>query len=155
MPATMCRCNSEKPYAQCCKPYHLGELAPDAEKLMRSRYCAFAIGDIAYLVRTTVPNQQRLLDQTAMYLWSTQSQWLGLQVIDYQAYTNDRSRVEFIAKWQDKNGEHSHHECSEFVLRDGAWYFLDSTLGTKLGRNDNCICQSGKKFKKCCALYLP
>lgn len=155
MSATLCPCSSEKPYAHCCQPYHQGEQAPDAQLLMRSRYCAFATGDIAYLVRTTVPNQQPALDQSAMYLWSIQSQWLELQVVDYQTYANDRSRVEFIAKWQDEHGVHCHQECSEFVLRSGVWYFLDPTLNIKLGRNDNCICQSGKKFKKCCAPYLP
>lgn len=155
MPSTLCPCGSQKTYIQCCQPLHLGQAPLSAEQLMRSRYCAFVLGAIDYLKNTTVLGQQALLDLSAIEQWSKNSTWFGLQVLSHEQYAPDRSRVAFIAKWQDQQGEHSHHEQSEFVLRNGRWLFLDPTVTLALGRNDACICASGKKFKKCCAPYLP
>ena len=52
MKAVTCPCGSGAPYASCCQPFHAGAEPPDAERLMRSRFAAFALGDAAYLWRT-------------------------------------------------------------------------------------------------------
>ncbi|WP_411876737.1 YchJ family protein [Vulcanococcus limneticus] len=40
-------------YRSCCGPLHRGErLAATAEQLMRSRYSAYALGELEYLLRT-------------------------------------------------------------------------------------------------------
>ena len=45
------------------------------------------------------------------------------------------------------------HEKSLFIKQDGQWRYLEGTLfpvaDIKISRNDNCPCQSGKKYKKC------
>src|SRR3990167_7362914 len=76
----LCPCGSEHSLSECCGRYHAGTPAPDAERLMRSRYSAYALGLIDYLLRTTLPAQQAGLDSAAITAWSQQSQWLGLQV---------------------------------------------------------------------------
>src|SRR5687767_14362836 len=54
---TVCPCGSQRPYAECCAPYHRGEREPpNAEALMRSRYSAFAVGEADYLLRTLHPD---------------------------------------------------------------------------------------------------
>ena len=51
-----CPCPSGDTYDDCCAPLHRGERdAPTAVQLMRSRYSAFAVGDMPYLLRTWHP----------------------------------------------------------------------------------------------------
>lgn len=148
-----CPCGSGIALADCCGKWHQGQPAPSAERLMRSRYSAYTLGLIDYLVATTLPAQQAALDRDSMRAWSLGSTWLGLEVegselIDTHAF------VTFTARWHDGDGEHRHRERSAFVQQAGRWYFIDPTVPLKAGRNDPCPCGSGQKFKKCCAGYL-
>lgn len=123
---------------------------------MRSRYSAYVLGLIDYLVATTLPAQQAELDCAAMQAWSAQSTWLGLEVESAEVHGGqpEHAFVTFTARWHDSSGEHSHREHSGFVQNSGRWYFIDSTVPLKAGRNDPCPCASGLKFKKCCHNYL-
>ena len=48
-----CPCHSKKRYADCCGPLHKGTRpAATPEELMRSRYSAFALGEVDYLAKT-------------------------------------------------------------------------------------------------------
>ena len=148
-----CPCGSGIALDDCCGKWHQGQPAPSAERLMRSRYSAYTLGLIDYLVATTLPAQQAALDRDSMRAWSLGSTWLGLEVegselIDTHAF------VTFTARWHDGDGEHRHRERSAFVQQAGRWYFIDPTVPLKAGRNDPCPCGSGQKFKKCCASYL-
>src|SRR5579859_5003628 len=55
-PLEPCPCGSGRPYPQCCGPLHTGGAAPDAQSLMRSRYCAFVLCDERYLLATWHPS---------------------------------------------------------------------------------------------------
>ena len=59
--------DSSASYEDCCQPYHESLAAPDAERLMRSRYSAFVLQLPDYIVKTTVPAQQALLDSCLLY----------------------------------------------------------------------------------------
>lgn len=55
----VCPCGSNKPFDYCCRPIVEGQkAAPTAEALMRSRYTAFALGAIDYLIDTTAPEKR-------------------------------------------------------------------------------------------------
>jgi SEC-C motif domain protein len=155
MSSAICPCGSGQPLALCCGRYHAGTLPPSAEALMRSRYSAYALGLVDYLVRSTLPAQQDSLDQEAIRAWSLASTWLGLDVEQAQLIEGEprHAYVTFTARWRDPSGEHSHRERSAFVCNNGNWYFIDPTVELKLGRNDPCPCSSGLKFKKCCSAY--
>ncbi len=124
---------------------------------MRSRYSAYALGLVEYLLATTLPVQQTGLDRESIREWSAQSTWLGLEVESTELLGGDPEHafVTFTARWHDTNGEHSHRERSAFVQNQGHWYFIDPTVQLKAGRNDACPCGSEQKFKKCCYNYLP
>ncbi|MCD4676693.1 MAG: hypothetical protein K8S18_11970, partial [Desulfobacula sp.] len=48
---TTCYCGSQKFYEECCFPFISGSLIPkNPEQLMRSRYSAFCIKNIEYLI---------------------------------------------------------------------------------------------------------
>ncbi|QKE62739.1 YchJ family protein [Aquipseudomonas campi] len=152
-----CPCGSGNLLEQCCGHYHAGTPAPSAELLMRSRYSAYVLGLVDYLLTTTLPAQQADLDHAAISAWSLGSTWLGLEVESAELLGGqpEHAFVTFTARWHDHDGEHSHRERSAFVQRLEHWYFIDPTVPLKAGRNDPCPCGGGQKFKKCCAPYLP
>lgn len=52
--STACPCGSGDAYDSCCRPYHIGEKAPESpERCLRSRYSAFAYRLPKHIIRTT------------------------------------------------------------------------------------------------------
>ncbi|MBA1246875.1 MULTISPECIES: YchJ family protein [Pseudomonas] len=157
MASAPCPCGSDELLDNCCGRYHSGASAPTAEALMRSRYSAYVLGLIDYLIETTLPAQQAGLDKAAISAWSAQSTWLGLEVESHEPLGGvpEHAWVIFVARWHDAQGDHAHRERSAFVQQQGRWYFLDPTVAMAAGRNDPCPCGSTTKFKKCCGPFLP
>ncbi|TDV42870.1 SEC-C motif-containing protein [Pseudomonas graminis] len=156
MSSAICPCGSGNLLDGCCGRYHAGQPAPCAEALMRSRYSAYVLGLVDYLLDTTLPAQKAGLDRDGISQWSAQSTWLGLEVEGTELIGGqpEHAFVTFTARWHDADGEHRHRERSAFVQHDGRWYFIDPTVSLKAGRNDACPCGSQQKFKKCCSAYL-
>ncbi|HLD64662.1 MAG TPA: YchJ family protein [Pseudomonas sp.] len=155
-PELRCPCGSGEALATCCDRYHAGSPAPSAEALMRSRYSAYALGLVDYLISTTLPAQQAELERDAIAAWSAQSTWLGLEVerVEPWAGQPEHAHVSFTVRWHDGVSEQVHRERSAFVKPGERWYFIDPTAPLKAGRNDPCPCASGQKFKKCCAGFI-
>lgn len=150
-----CPCGSGLALSECCGLYHAHCSAPDAERLMRSRYTAYVLGLVDYLKSTTLPLQQAALDVESIRQWSQSSRWLGLEVGAVESLSPKHAKVRFQVRWQDASGtEHLHQELSSFVQVAGTWYFIDPTVPVQRGRNDPCPCNSGQKFKKCCGLLF-
>ena len=122
---------------------------------MRSRYSAHALAESAYLLETWHPDfrPQRLeLD--------SRIRWLGLNIISSEQ-RGQRTVVEFEASLLLDGEVSSMHERSAFIFqqgnfRQGRWLY---TSGEQLaargapwkpGRNQDCPCGSGRKFKRCC-----
>ncbi|WP_346832286.1 YchJ family protein [Pseudomonas abietaniphila] len=156
MSSAICPCGSGNLLDGCCGRYHAGQPAPSAEALMRSRYSAYVLGLVDYLLDTTLPVQKSSLDRASISQWSAQSTWLGLEVESAELLGGkpEHAFVTFTARWHDATGEHSHRERSAFVQNQGRWYFIDPTVQLKAGRNDACPCGSEQKFKKCCSAYM-
>jgi len=122
-----CPCGSSELYETCCKPYHSGEeLAPTAEKLMRSRYCAFVKHEIAYLKETTWPANQKQFDEAGYAERSRTSIWLGLIVFDHEdgSETDTKGTVTFTAKSMMNGVVHEQREKSMFKKKQGRWYYV-------------------------------
>lgn len=153
-------------YADCCQPYHDAfdknddkvnhVKAESAERLMRTRYSAFVLVKPDYIVKTTVPAQQALLDIKAIEKWARETNWAGLEIVSHTAKLGKRhAQVEFKAFYTKPDGQQAaHHELSSFVEVDGRWYFLDPTVEMAISQKQPCICGSGEKFKRCCGIYL-
>ena len=116
-----CPCGSGLGYAACCAPWHAGAPAPDAEKLMRSRYSAYALKLEPYLLATwhaeTRPSQLGLAGDPA--------RWIGLEVRRAAQHGEDSATVEFVARYKIAGRAHRLHEVSRFVQVDGRWFYLD------------------------------
>lgn len=89
---------------------------------MRSRYSAYVVGDIAYLLATwhasTAPGE--------LELWPVK--WLGLDVRHAET-AGDAGVVEFVARQRDSSGRAQRlHETSRFMRQDGRWYYIDGQI---------------------------
>ena len=123
-----CPCGTGLPYAECCGRLHDGTAtAGTAEQLMRSRYSAFAVGDVAYLLATwhptTRPPRLDLDDEV---------RWTGLEVLDTTggSLLAADGAVEFRASYVRDGRSGAQHENSRFVRDGGRWRYLD---GVSLG----------------------
>ncbi|OUR63970.1 zinc chelation protein SecC [Methylophaga sp. 42_25_T18] len=146
----LCPCISGLSYSACCQPLHDGKLtASSAEQLMCSRYSAFYLGNIAYLISTLHPNVRQKDDKQTLAQTIEQTQWLGLKIINHKPSAKTAT-VEFIAFYQD-NPIGQLHEQSRFIQEDEQWYYTDGDIlePIKLSRNEACFCGSGKKLKRC------
>jgi len=121
-----CPCGLPQSYAACCGRFHAGDAAPDAEALMRSRYCAYVSGNRDYLLATwhadTRPQVLSLEDAPGQ-----RTQWLGLDVKRHRVTGTDTAEVEFVARYRIGGGSAVRlAEHSRFVRQDGRWYYLDA-----------------------------
>lgn len=158
-----CPCGSGKAFSSCCEPILQAKSpAPTAEALMRSRYTAYCIKAIDYLISSTHYQYRASVDRPFIEKWADSAQWLGLEILQLEQGTekDTEGTVEFVASYKDKDQVFKHHELGFFKKVKGAWYYYKGKLipssdvahkASKVGRNDPCSCGSGKKFKKCCA----
>lgn len=151
----LCPCGSGADYQDCCAPLHRQKAAAQtAEQLMRSRYAAYVAHEIDYLVATTVPAQQALLDREGMAQWSWQAEWLGLDVLRHTDNLKpNHAQVAFVAHFAEQGQERRHEELSAFVRVDDRWYFIDPTVPLPPMKQP-CICGLGRKFKACCGQFF-
>ena len=167
---SVCPCGSDKHYQQCCEIAHKDHAKVTfPEQLMRSRYSAHVLGLVDYVITTYHPSCNAE-EQRAGITESIDSDWAGLEVIDTTKGSHENEGfVEFKAYFNDGMEQYCMQERSRFIREDGLWYYIDGTFpeeeliqpkvdprlnqtveSFKIGRNDPCICGSGKKYKKCC-----
>ncbi len=124
--AVPCPCGRTGPKGQvlalddCCGPLHGGQAAPDAERLMRSRYSAFVLGDVPYLLATWHSSQR-----PAELTLESGGKWLGLEIKHHRVTGADTAEVEFIARFRVGGKAVRQHERSRFVREDGRWFYVD------------------------------
>ncbi len=126
-----CPCGSGKPFAFCCEPFIEGKKsAPTAETLMRSRYTAFVMGAIDYLVDTTAPEKRDIIDREIIAEQVKVTVWTGLTILDTkEGQRGDKSgMVEFEAAFELPDEQCVLHEKSNFYARDGKWFYVDGDV---------------------------
>jgi SEC-C motif-containing protein len=138
-----------------------GEKSPEtAEALMRSRYTAYAVGDIDYILGTHDPDRVKDVDQANTEAWSKSAEWLGLEIVKTEAgeASDTQGTVEFVANYKIRGTKIAHRERATFRKHGSRWVFVDGEeikgppvrhTEPRVGRNDPCPCGSGKKYKKC------
>lgn len=122
-----CPCGSGRTLQACCGRYHAGELAgqaPDAEALMRSRYSAFVLDRLDYLLASWHPDTR----PASIEPNEPGLRWLGLEVKRHQRQDADHATVEFVARSKLGGRAHRLHEVSRFERIDGRWYYRDGNL---------------------------
>jgi len=125
-----CPCGRALPYEACCGILHQrfdesGRLsAPDAEALMRSRYSAFVLNQLDYLLASWHASRR----PAALQPNEAGLKWLGLEVKKHLRQDENHATVEFVARSKLGGRAQRLHETSRFVREDGAWFYLDGDI---------------------------
>lgn len=123
-----CPCTSGKRYANCCRPFHKGKKRPDAAELMRSRFCAYALGLVDYIIETTDPAGPRYnhnVDQwrQELTLYCQTTRFVGLTIL-----TLKEDEVTFQANMLQAGRPTQMLERSRFTLVNGRWLYHDGDM---------------------------
>ena len=109
-----CPCGSGKKYKKCCRVYHNGEICNTSLLLMKSRFSAFAVGDIDYIIKTSTFQN----DYDDLKSFSDSCIFEKLTILDYT-----ESTVTFRATVTCDGVDNSFTEKSKFIKTDGRWYY--------------------------------
>ncbi|WP_448568515.1 YchJ family protein [Thalassotalea ganghwensis] len=162
----LCFCGKNKNFVDCCALFLNGAHSPETpEELMRSRYSAYASQNGQYLFDTYASCKQREHKIEELHEWASQTVWIQLNIIQ----ATRQKIIEFDNKFPPTVTFQAYYihdkqcylmqECSRFIVEHNKWRYLDGIIEkheaiTPPNRNDRCFCQSGKKYKKCCASML-
>ncbi len=125
MSGATCPCGSGYQFETCCGKFHAGAIAPDAERLMRSRYSAYVLGLEDYLRATWHPDTR----PAAIELDATPPpHWLGLAVKAHMPLDDNHAMVEFVARYKLNGRAFRLHETSRFERLDGRWLYVDGEI---------------------------
>ena len=110
-------------YEQCCGPIHKDARAAKlAVQLMRARYCAYAMGNLAFVRDSWHPETRPPhIDP------SDGERWISLKIIDSRE-AGDEATVSFAARSQIKGRASVLSETSRFRRVSGCWYYLDGIV---------------------------
>ncbi|AHG65614.1 YchJ family protein [Advenella mimigardefordensis] len=129
-PQSPCPCGTPSSYEACCGRWHHGTQrlqAPDAQTLMRSRYAAFVLDELDYLLETW----HRSTRPASLEPNAPGTQWLGLDVRGHAQQDDDHATVEFVARSRQNGRAARLHEVSRFVREDGRWFYVDGDFVEK------------------------
>lgn len=123
-PNAPCPCGSGNKYKRCCRPLHRGDAADTPLALMRSRFAAYALGAVDYILKTTHPESEHFRVDTAAWResvrgFSSSTQFLGLDILEDGA-----DHVTFRARLAQGGRDASFVERSTFARVDGRWAYL-------------------------------
>ena len=159
---SLCPCGSSVEADSCCLPIIEGKsLAKSPEALMRARYTAHATENYTFLTESAHPEFREDTSVDEIAEWSSQMAWTSLDILETKdGGPNDvTGEVSFCAHYTVRDYPQELREDAFFRKEGDNWYYVEGTVhgkeparreGPKVGRNDACICGSGKKFKKCC-----
>jgi len=125
-----CPCGSGVAYEACCGRFHRGEaVPPNAEALMRSRYSAYAMGNLDW-----VRNTWHASTCPADLAPDPGTRWLGLTVKAHAQQDDMHAVVEFVARYKVGGRAWRLHERSRFVREPRAsgeaprWLYVDGDM---------------------------
>lgn len=149
---SVCPCGSGLALEACCGRFHRGAQLPTTpEQLMRSRYAAFHLSEVDYLLATSHPVVHGPRERAVLEQACRSTRWLALRILDAPAPTGDVGEVEFVAFHRAGPSVGQLHERSRFVREGGCWLYRSGRIlpALSIGRNDPCWCGSGAKRKAC------
>ncbi len=154
-----CYCGSLKSFKNCCKDFLERTSYPStAEQLMRSRYSAYCRKEVDYIFDTHDPESRK--DSYAdIEQWANSVEWVRLEILSANKGLDfdHLGTVHFKAYYIQNDKEQILEEKSNFRKEGEQWLYIEGihnfpaeSSTVKIGRNDPCVCGSGKKYKKCC-----
>ena len=123
-PNAPCPCGSHQKYKKCCLVYHKGANPKTALLLMRSRYTAYAVGDSAYIIKTTHVDNVNYNHDIGIWrddieIFCRETEFLGLEIIEIIEGENE-SFITFRARLS--SGDMM--ENSRFLKLKEQWLYI-------------------------------
>ena len=122
-----CPCGTRTRYGACCGRMHSSATsAPTAEALMRSRYSAFAVGAMDYLLDTWHPDTRPLVLDP-----SPDHTWVGLEIIEVErgGMLDAEGIVDFVARYRVDAMAGELRERSSFTRYERRWVYVSGEIG--------------------------
>lgn len=127
----LCPCGSGWSFAACCEPIIKGKSkAINAQQLMRSRYTAFTIANIDYLMISHHSSTRPIKERKSIEKWAKSVKWIGLTILNtFRGEADDEiGYVEFKAFYLE-NGKPEHiHEKSFFQRENETWVYVSGEI---------------------------
>ncbi len=122
-----CPCGSKTSYLNCCKVFHDGKNPETALELMKSRFTAFVVGNIDYIINTT--HEENIEYSRDKSKWRDDIQdvvnstdFNKLEIIEF-IDGSDEAFVTFKLGLKQKGLDVSFIEKSKFLKIDGKWLY--------------------------------
>ncbi len=118
----LCLCDSQKEFENCCQKFILKkENLSTCEELMRSRYSAYKLKNIDYLIETTLPSFRKHYSRKSILNWAESVEFIRLEIIE-----SSENEVKFCANYLNEFKQlNEHKEHSRFKFENEKWYYLD------------------------------
>lgn len=122
-----CPCGKNKLYKDCCGIIHNNvRLAKTPEDLMRSRYTAFVMADIEFLMQSwhSKTKDSSFKSKKNLFTWSKSVTWVKLDVLNSSMKTPYTGEVEFKAFFYENGSLEYIHENSLFTIENKHWVYV-------------------------------
>jgi SEC-C motif-containing protein len=129
---SVCPCGAGLPYRECCAPFHRGQAEPvSAEVLMRSRFAAFARGEVEWIWTSLHPDHDDRAESRETVLAHLRDGlargvvYGSLVVLDTRPPDAEGvARVLFWARVKTRDKDASFVELSSFAHDGEGWRYL-------------------------------
>jgi SEC-C motif-containing protein len=118
-----CPCGTGLTFGECCEPFlRAVAQAPTAERMMRSRYTAYAVQNRAYLLATWHPSTR-----PKSLTFDPGIEWLRLDILGRTGggMLDSEGTVEFRATYRADGVRQDQLENSRFVRDGRTWFYVD------------------------------
>lgn len=125
-----CPCGSNLNAPDCCLAIIEGKTnAFTAEQLMRSRYTAFTLANVDYLMKSHHPKTRPIKEKKNMKRWAQSVQWVNLTILNKQKgnETDTEGTVTFKAVFVENGKPDQIYETSNFKKLNNKWVYVDGT----------------------------
>ena len=128
----LCPCHSNKAYKDCCKIYHDGQKPENALALMRSRYSAYSLVKIDYIIATmhsSHPDKAQPIENHKKNIqdFCKNTFFKGLEILSFED-GESVSYVTFEANLIQNGRDVSFVEKSRFEKIDEQWFYCSGQL---------------------------
>lgn len=129
----LCHCCSGQEYEQCCGVYHKGALPKTPLLLMRSRYSAYCLGLIDYIIETTHPDhhdftQKREEWKKQLRAFSSHTHFEKLEILSCEEMGANTGYVTFTAHLRQAGQDRTFTERSLFEKVNDKWLYRSGTI---------------------------
>lgn len=121
-----CPCGLKLPLEACCGRFLSGDLAPEtAAELMRSRYTAYCVGAVDYLLATTAAARRGAIDRAQLADYCAGLRGVSLKIVATVGGgpLDATGEVTFDARLSHRGRAFVQRERSRFIREDGRWVY--------------------------------